>query len=475
MLFDSTPKIILDAPEGEPPTWLSEALSPRADLLVLARGPDGPTLRDAVGASLPLAHPLTAATLLVTLGPETAGSALDAAAALWTEAGLDAPPRLAVADSAESLGTVAGALLDLQAAFVRDAARRNVDLLQQVAALREVTEDQNAAFAQALDILAGPEENARLIHGATAFGPGLPLAPDARVVQRLPISIHPRLIGGVSLRVETPEATILTLSIWSEELQVTLGHHRFELDPGRFVLQMPLALQDGITPKLLDLVVENGGFAPIHVETALCESPDERAVTDGPEDFALRVDLYGPKPLDARSLPIEAWEGHAVAGTDTLAAFEKKTPGNDARNWLNVARRDKLLVHPLPDATAIASLDRVPVDGVPTGVSALLQLRAQAASMVFACISVTTKALDFEDVEEAEAFATGDTAESFGEIARTDWHAVLPGTEQEIALDWTPPARGRPDLKINLMTTTRGQSTACTNFWFRNLAFLYKS
>ncbi|WP_232796557.1 DUF6212 domain-containing protein [Roseovarius salinarum] len=473
MKYRYSPKILFIGMTEGAPDWARTVFRASTDLYWVSRNSSELGIVDDEGRASTLTDPLTGPTIIVTANDDDP-ELVDAVQAIWRDAGLEPPQALPAPAQGEEPGKLTNALMTIQARLVQDAARRNVSLLKQVAALRQSSEDLNLALAHLIKKMKGDEGTAKAVYEPVPHGDGVVLPPSKTLRQRIPISVVPQLIGGLSCYVTTDKSAALTMQVWSEERQQVIYEHRFDASPGLSVLFLPFGSPLKFNAKLLDLLVTNEGSGEVMLGTALCESPEERAQIDGAPDLeshhALRLDLWSHSDTKAGTHPLPGFRVSRTLSNHYLAEFKKRTPEFSDRNWLNLPKEGGLLVHPLPNTTAIASLEEFPVSGRLCKVSCDVMARHVAKSTILACVSVTRKAVDPDTLEEVNEYASGSAAERFEEIARTEWIPVVPGTQKDFSLSLDVSDCHLKDCHLNLMTTTSGESTSHAHFIFKEVA-----
>jgi len=402
--------------------------------------------------------------------------------AIWTDSGLEVPETVIV-DEEAGLDTVWRALLRVHEAMMRSAARRNVDMLAQIAVLRRQVEDLTVLSQTLFTVTAMDSAGAhRLLYEATAYGADRMLRPGSTARQRLPVTILPSLIGAVSLDVSAVAHSELQFDLVVTEKEEVSAAQTVAISPGETTLFVRVDNLIDPNARLVDIRIQNTGGSPVILKSAQQESPEEQLFisdegegTDRVGSLNLAVWSHGPNPLLQASAekPRLALRPHKSWREDASPL----TPGFEERGWLAKRGNDGLLVHPLP-AGAIA-VAVCPVQGglAFNGLTLRASLPSKAKGAVDVRLIATGAPLGLESREEVNAFAMGDatqgapakqlanviyqrhasTGEPFeGELARGAWTMVMPGTERPLGISWEIPVKS---VYLHVATFSGDRST----------------
>lgn len=460
-----SPKLLIfinpDAPEIEETSQLDvDVFYARLDDKDILVRPDSGTLDGENVLTNPLVGPC------VVLRPSKGGRDVDKVVlALWSDARLDKPKILSLNewDAIRVFNTLQGA----QAALVTNASRRNVQLLNQIVALRQKVEDLSVFNESLTSELSDRNNNSHLLvyQSRRTNDDRLELKGGETVSQLVPITALPAMLGGLSVDVDGLDGAKGTLGIRVDcpTSQEVFFEGDVLIERQRSVAFVPFLNKVSPGTRRIEVHVTNKSDPPFFLGTALQQSPDEgiRLSEKDQSDAigSLALDLYsiGPNAASAfnagtrRTLP--AWDAW-------LNSCEKVTPGFKERNWMHTVGRNSVLLHPLPNNFAVGKFSlttrRLPYIGARAKVS----LDKKAVSAVHFRIIAVKEELKFNSTTEIKKFVEG-VAIKNGELARSKWITVLPGTTQVHLVDFVKPSRGSVAY---IVSTTRGQSVEFAHF-----------
>lgn len=414
---------------------------PKGDDLMLIRaegGPDGPDAED-----LPLVNPLTGGTLVVAPDAAEDDPLLERIASIWTDANLPAPHRITQRDG--SADEALRLLLGMARTTTREMAEQNVDLLNQIATLRLLSEDLSMENTSLRDLVAF--KNADFHHQLyelRALQDRFTLNPGESIRQRLPITVIPSLVGAVSFTAWSLVQGALKLRVHAIETAACLQETGIDLVPGRN--QVFVRFEQAFTPtmKLIDLEFEVTGSAPIELRMAQQESPEEQVRRDG---------TFLDEPVWAGSIYLNIWsEGprrtkvtpgvprrRVVPAWDLWRnSAQRCTPGFASRNWLHKIGHNGLLVHPITAAYSVAQCRIAQKHAGVVGVVFRVSLPASSSSPVdFRTVFTPGEVGVFKDQTACDDYAEQDLAGN--EVWRSAWSTLEPGESRMLTIEWDAP------------------------------------
>lgn len=417
------------------------------------------------GGAEPLLNPLLGPTVLALFDTDVPPALIAQISAVWEDALLPAPMQADATAGSTGLKQIGLSLMSLQTGLVTDAMRRNVSLLTQVAALRQRCENLNTVVGGLKQMISQTQSGAhRLLYESTPWGEPVTLQPSQKATQRLPIAVMPSLIGAVSLTVSATRNTSLTARLVSVETDTVVEELSVPLASGKHLFFMPV--RDTMDPnaRFVDIEFENTGTAPLALETALQESPEEALRMAGGAEIeggarSLNLSLWSPGPGKGTSFETESTRRLIPSWDIWRNSAKPLTPGFESREWVAKRGAGGLLIHPLPETTAIASCP-LKARGAPyVGVQGQFSLADKAASVVQLRLILTADEPTFETAEEAAAFAAADATEA--DIARGAWENVPPGSSRPAAVFADT---GQRDCFLNIAVTTNGQAVDFAHF-----------
>lgn len=441
MLYKYSPKILFAEFEKDIFREYSKIFSTSADVFFVEYDNDDGCVRisDQAGEKRELQNPLTGPTVLVNF-QEIDNDFAHQINSIWNNANLEPPTHVSLNERSVSPITISQNMLDIQSGIVTDAMRRNVDLLAQVATLRQHCEDMNTVADGLIDLMNLRQSNRRnLLFSSNPIDLPITLKPGQSLTQRLPVVILPSLIGAISTPVKAERQTRISAKIvpvdanWTEEVR------NLDIEPGRQLLFAAFEKMVNPNSRVINFILTNTGDHDVELEQALLESPDERAEisgTDRSDIWSIRLDIWslgykesGTFQLDSRRY-IQSWDIWRNGA-------KRLTPGFKDRDWLEKRLSNSLLVHPLPDATAVACSPVIARQSKFSGAQVQLSLQEKAESVVFVRMILTTKMPSFTSENEAKIYAEALPETVEGEIVRSDWVEVPPGTARPLMVDST--------------------------------------
>lgn len=413
-----------------------DAFGDHALVLRLTAQKDGTfTLSQTDGSTETLVNPLLGPTVIVCFAEKTAKSThVVAVRKVWEDARQPLPTLVNVFKEAGDLAGVQQELLAIQSGLVTDAMQRNVDLLKQVAALRLLSENLNTVVSGLRDILIRNQGGAhRLLYEGKPWGDKIEVKPGQTLRQRFPVSVMPSLIGAVSFEVSGAANCNVKVTMFAVDHDEIIATKISTLPSGKHMIFLPIQTEISPNFRFIDIVIENTGITDITLDGALQESPEEGVRFDGDtsDDQDVRSILFcvwtpGPGKSTVHELSstrrlvpsLDVWRNGA----------EKATPGFEQRDWVSKRGPDGLMVHPLPNTAAVACCPLKAREGPFVGARMGFSLPEKASCSVKARLIITQQQTKFENTADALIFANATTTN--GEIARSDWLTVAPGTSR---------------------------------------------
>lgn len=435
------------------------------DLLVAAEGAE----------PQPLKNPLTGTVVVAAPKAALSDDLKAAVSAVWEDANLPAPAFVAV--SAKNLTPVVVALSAGLNHRLQVTAQRNVDLLNQVAVLRERCEDMSVVTESLRKVLNFESSDThKMIYELQDTGNMITLPAGGTAYQRLPITILPSLIGGVSFTAASQdEGGQLQAELYSIELDKVLQSNSFDLPKKRSMIF--LAPENDISPntKMVELVLRNTGSSDIKLRGALQETPEEQfrhgsdAVDPNAPAESLMLNLWSQGPrgselhgVGSRKFQVTAWDkwrNHA----------ERGTPGFEERKWLEKRGQNSLLVHPLPKTFAVAICPITRKTRPYYGLQLNVKLPDKAKAAVDTRFVVSKKKLAFKTPKDVAEFSSQFAGDNADELYRSDWMSVAPGTTFDVTMQWATPTE---DCFMYVINTTNGRSQVAAIFTVSDLKLI---
>ena len=402
-----------------------------------------------------LKNPFTGITIFV-VEEHFDGKKIEQITSIWTDAKLDSPRIITISDDYRS-----HIFTDITRAYIlnsENSAKRNVNLLNQIAILRKRCEEYNIVNNELIKLLDQKNQGIHnLLCELIEVDGYIEILKSQNARQRLPITVLPSLIGAISFDIWSDGEGKIEVELYSVEHNCSHQINRFDVIDNIIFVKIENLFRPG--QKIIDLIIRNIGEHTLYLNAALQESPEEKLFIESAnlkrdagllQSMALSV--WSPASGTSRMFkgnhthrqlePLDDWRNKA----------EKGTLGFEDRNWLH-KRSLGLMIHPLPAAIALAICPIRPRKGRFSGFQLEISLPKESFSIVEIQFIVGLTNLKFSTQSEISNFSKTPPP-GFEELYRSEWISIMPGTQKNLIRFWDRPIT---EAYLYVLNTTNGK------------------